>query len=151
MTKAALMVKDRKVTTQGAFNILSVENCWDRLNAEQFGRLAVSVAGRPDIYPVNYIVHDQRLVFRTAEGTKLASMAINTAVAFEIDGYEAETNTAWSVVLHGHARLVQHGAEAEALESLPLFPWNTSPKHRLVQVEPVEVTGRSFIAEGRHG
>lgn len=138
------------MTTSGAFKILTIDECWEHLSAEQFGRLAVSVAGRPDIFPVNYIVYDRTLIFRTAEGTKLASMAINTAVAFEIDGYDESTNVAWSVVVHGQARLVQHGADADKLESLPLFPWNTSPKHRLVQFQPHELTGRSFVASGRH-
>ncbi len=145
------MRHDGGVTTNGAFGIYEDSDCWERLAAEQFGRLAVSVGGRPDIFPVNNVVHYRRLIFRTAEGTKLAAVAINSAVAFEIDGYDETTNEAWSVVAFGQAKLIAHGSQAEALEDLPLFPWNTAPKHRLVQVEVYEVTGRHFVAEGRQG
>ena len=144
------MVHYGRVTANGAFEILTIDQCWNRLQGQQFGRLAVSVAGRPDIFPVNFVNYDRSVVFRTAEGTKLAAMAINAAVAFEVDGYDADTNTAWSVVMHGQARLIQHGTDAETLEGLPLFPWNTAPKHRLVQLRPHEISGRAFVAEGRH-
>jgi len=137
------------VNEDNPINTCDEDECWRRLESEQFGRLAVSVAGRPDIFPVNYIVHDRSLVFRTAEGSKLASVAINSAVAFEIDGYDAATNEAWSVVLHGHAVLIEHGPAEERLEALPLFPWNVSPKNRLVQIVPAQVTGRHFEAKGR--
>ena len=33
---------------------------------------------------------------------------------------------------------------------LPLFPWNTSPKNRFIKIDVLELSGRSFIAEGRH-
>lgn len=131
------------------FEILNDDECWRLLEGEQFGRLAVSVAGRPDIYPVNFVLYDGAIVFRTAEGSKLASLAINSAVAFEVDGYEPETNEAWSVVVHGAARLVEHTPDEDDLEHLPLFPWNTAPKNRLVKVDALEVSGRRFVAEGR--
>lgn len=132
------------------FEKLTDDECWRLLSAEQFGRLAVSVAGRPDIYPVNFVIYQDAIVFRTAEGSKLASMAINSAVAFEVDGYQADTNEAWSVVVHGAARLVDHQPDEDELEHLPLFPWNTAPKHRLVKLEAFEISGRRFVAEGRH-
>ncbi len=132
------------------FEILNEEQCWELLSGEQFGRLAVSVAGRPDIYPVNFIIYNGVVVFRTAEGSKLASMAINAAVAFEVDGYNPETNIAWSVVLHGQAKLVEHTPDEDELENLPLFPWNLAPKNRLVKIEAFELSGRRFTAEGRH-
>lgn len=131
------------------FEILTDDECWRLLEGEQFGRLAVSVAGRPDIYPVNFVLYSGAIVFRTAEGSKLASLAINSAVAFEVDGYEPETNEAWSVVVHGAARLVEHTPDEDDLEHLPLFPWNTAPKNRLVKVDAIEVSGRRFVAEGR--
>lgn len=131
------------------FEILAEDECWRLLQDQQFGRLAVSVAGRPDIYPVNFVMYQGNIVFRTAEGSKLASMAINSAVAFEVDGYLPETNEAWSVVVHGQARLVDHQPDEDDLDHLPLFPWNTAPKNRLVKIEAYELSGRRFVAEGR--
>lgn len=143
------MRNDGNVNAENAIEHMSEEECWELLASQEYGRLAVSVAGKPDIFPVNYVVHEGTVVFRTAEGSKLASVAINSAVAFEIDGYDPGNNSAWSVVVHGHAALVDHGSLEEELEHLPLFPWNITPKRRLVQVTSHDVHGRKFEAKGR--
>ena len=79
--------------------ILENAECWDLLREHQVGRLAVDIAGRPDIFPINYLVHGGGILFRTAPGTKLAGAILGRHVAFEIDGYQPDERTAWSVVL----------------------------------------------------
>lgn len=143
------MRNDGGVNAENAIEHLSEEECWELLAAHEYGRLAVSVAGKPDIFPVNYVVYEDAVVFRTAEGSKLASVAINSAVAFEIDGFDPASNTAWSVVMHGHAVLIEHGSLEEELEHLPLFPWNINPKRRLVEIKAHDLHGRRFEAKGR--
>lgn len=130
--------------------VLTDQECWELLAGEQIGRLAVVVADRPDIFPVNFVVHDGRILFRTAEGSKLASVVIHREIAFEVDGFDEATNEAWSVVLDGMARVLEHDDEVEAAESLPLFPWNISPKNHFVEIEALSLSGRRFVAEGRH-
>jgi hypothetical protein len=95
-------------------------------------------------------VHEGQILFKTAEGSKLASVMAHHEVAFEIDGYDPETNEAWSVVMEGLARVLTHDDELDAAEKLPLFPWNTAPKNRFVAIDPTRVSGRRFVAEGRH-
>ena len=51
---------------------LPANACWALLRSQEVGRLAVSIADRPEIFPVNYVVDHGTVVFRTAEGTKLA-------------------------------------------------------------------------------
>lgn len=46
------------------------------------------------------------MVFRTGEGTKLALSG--NPVAFEVDGYDPETNRAWSAVINGAAEMPQN-------------------------------------------
>ena len=60
---------------RNGMEILSESQCWDLLDEEVVGRLAVAPGGRPDIFPVNFITHDGAILFRTAEGSKLASVA----------------------------------------------------------------------------
>jgi len=60
---------------------LSDNECWEILDRERFGRLAVAVHGDPDIFPVNFLVDDGKLLMRTAPGTKLTELVINAAVA----------------------------------------------------------------------
>jgi len=128
---------------------LSADECWELLAQETLGRLAVSVRGEPDIFPINYAVTDRSIVVRTTAGSKLVSMMLNASVAFEIDGLREEDNVAWSVVAKGLARDVAPGAIADKIAELPV-PWNTSPKNRFVLIQVTEITGRSFEAKGRN-
>ena len=94
---------------------LDTETCWRLLTQEEVGRLAVSVGRHPDLFPLNYIVDGDTLVFRTAEGAKLAALAIDSAVAFEIDGYDASAGEAWSVVVKGRAHEIDMQQRARVI------------------------------------
>jgi nitroimidazol reductase NimA-like FMN-containing flavoprotein (pyridoxamine 5'-phosphate oxidase superfamily) len=123
---------------------LPVESCFELLGRETVGRLAISIQNRPDVFPINYVVDRGTIVFRTAEGTKLAAAVLGRGVAFEVDGVDTEAGEAWSVIVKGRAVEIEGMyALLDALE-LPLFPWHAAPKHRFVRIEPIEVTGRRF-------
>jgi nitroimidazol reductase NimA-like FMN-containing flavoprotein (pyridoxamine 5'-phosphate oxidase superfamily) len=121
---------------------LTDDECWDLLISSSFGRLAMSISGEPDIYPVNFVTADSRLVFRTAEGTKLLELTVNNRVAFEIDGIGR--SEAWSVVARGEARILDKQAEIEAADQLPLRPLIPTLKYIYVEITPTRVTGRRF-------
>jgi hypothetical protein len=127
-----------------AIDILSDEECWTLLAQTSVGRLATDVGGRPDIFPVNYIVDDGAVVFKTGAGTKLASAALMHHVAFEIDGYVPDERVAWSVVIKGRADQIEKMFDVFDAEDLPLFPWAANPKPNFVKITPEEVTGRRF-------
>jgi hypothetical protein len=124
--------------------ILDPPACWALLRRSEVGRLAVSINNHPDIFPVNYVVDHGTVVFRTAEGTKLAASVLGSSVAFEADGYDAAAGEAWSVVIKGHAVEIEQIHQLFAAVDLPLFPWNASPKGRFVRIEPSEISGRRF-------
>jgi len=54
--------------------ILDESACWRLLRSTEVGRLAVALADRPDIFPINFLVDQATIVFRTAEGSKLAAV-----------------------------------------------------------------------------
>ena len=122
--------------------ILSADECWDLLESQPVGRLAVAVRNHPDIFPVNYIVDDRTVVFRTDPGMKLAAAVAGESVAFEIDDYDAERGVGWSVVLTGEAREISKLEEVVRVESLPLVPAVAGRKNRWVRIHPLSVTGR---------
>lgn len=128
---------------------LSVAECWRLLRLHEVGRLAVSITDHPDIFPVNYVVDGDGIVFRTGAGTKLAAAVLGRGVAFEIDGYDPIAGEAWSVVAKGRARQIERMIEYFEADDLPLFPWHASPKPDIVRIEPGEVTGRRFHVVGR--
>ena len=78
------------------------------------------------------------------QGTKLAGAVLNRFVAFEIDGYEPEERTAWSVVIKGNASAIERMQEVFDAEDLPLFPWLAWEKPNFVRIDPTSVTGRRY-------
>jgi nitroimidazol reductase NimA-like FMN-containing flavoprotein (pyridoxamine 5'-phosphate oxidase superfamily) len=131
-------------TDRFGVTVLELNECWRLLRQAEVGRLAVSIRDLPDLFPINFIVDRGTVVFRTAEGTKLAAAVLGRAVAFEIDGYDAEAGEAWSVVIKGRAVEIERMQDVFDALDLPLFPWHASPKHRFVRIEPDDVTGRRF-------
>ena len=67
---------------------LSDEECWQLLAGEELGRLVTRVGDVLDIFPVNYVVDEDTIVFRTAEGVewKGRRYASLSAVARAITG-----------------------------------------------------------------
>jgi nitroimidazol reductase NimA-like FMN-containing flavoprotein (pyridoxamine 5'-phosphate oxidase superfamily) len=129
---------------QRATEILCESECWTLLDGASVGRLAVDIAGQPDIFPINFVVDRSGIVFRTAAGTKLAGAVLNRLVAFEIDGYEPTDRSAWSVVVKGRARAIERMQEVFDAEELPLYPWIAWDKPNFVRIDPSTITGRRF-------
>ena len=126
---------------------LSESESWTLLREAVVGRLAVIVDDQPDIFPVNHLVDLGSVVFRTGAGTKLTG-AIGHQVAFEVDGYDLESASAWSVVVKGKARAVNRLDDVLAMISLPPFAWHSAPKPHYVRIEPESITGRRFEVSG---
>lgn len=123
-------------------SVLPVSECWDLLTSLTLGRLVTSVDGQPDIFPVNYVVQRHTVLFRTAEGTKLVSTAINNRVLFEVDDHNVAEG--WSVIVRGTARSLHTFEELEDAEKAHVLPWTTSEKSHYVRIIPEAITGRRF-------
>lgn len=137
-------VDDRSPTRQ-----LSEEECWERLAAAPYGRVAATAAGEIDIFPVNHAVDGGTIVFRTSAGTKLLELTIRHRVAFEVDGYTDAD--AFSVVVKGDAEEFDRQSEVAAAERLGITPWAPEEKDRWVRITPVEVHGRAFERRRQQG
>lgn len=123
---------------------LSDEESLELLATKTFGRLVVRRKDDMDLFPLNYLVHEGEIYFRTAEGSKLFSLTLNNDVLFEADNVDADSQEAWSVVVKGTARTLTSNAEIEAADQLPLKPWLPTLKYNYVVVSPNEISGRKF-------
>lgn len=123
--------------------IMSDELCWERLRAEEFGRMAFHLADEVHIIPINYAIDGQRIVFRTAEGSKLLGVVMNDDVAFEIDRIDQDDENAWSVIARGRASILE-GEDARNADNLRLRPWVSTEKFNVVAITVDEISGREF-------
>lgn len=122
---------------------LGHQEAWDFLTEHTFGRLALSIMGQPEIFPINYTVDGTTILFRTAEGTKLIGIVIDSHVAFEVDQVEADGAT--SVVAKGTAREVERQSDIDAFDLSGLTPWIPTLKYHLIAIDVSEVSGRRFV------
>jgi nitroimidazol reductase NimA-like FMN-containing flavoprotein (pyridoxamine 5'-phosphate oxidase superfamily) len=54
---------------------LSESESWNLLAGVALGRLVTSVDDQPEVFPVNFVVQNRTVLFRTGEGTKLVSQS----------------------------------------------------------------------------
>jgi nitroimidazol reductase NimA-like FMN-containing flavoprotein (pyridoxamine 5'-phosphate oxidase superfamily) len=124
--------------------VIEWADCVELLVTEDVGRLAVVVGGRPEIFPVNYVVDGEAIVFRTDGGTKLSG-ATQGPVAFEVDHFDPVRRAAWSVVVHGRAHQVtslDNPLLRQRIARLALYPWTGHEKPHVLRIVPQTVTGR---------
>ena len=125
------------------FQELDPETCLGLLREQSIGRLAIS---RPDaaphLVPVNYAVLRRSIVFRTTPGTKLDLLATEP-VSFEVDHWDAEGRSGWSVVVQG---LAYEASDREMeYETLDLDSVAEQQHSRWVRIVPDVITGRRVV------
>jgi nitroimidazol reductase NimA-like FMN-containing flavoprotein (pyridoxamine 5'-phosphate oxidase superfamily) len=117
--------------------------CRDLLASHQVARVAVCTPDGPQIVPVNYVVDEDSVVFRTAPYGVLGRHAWKGRVAVEIDHIDPFTRSGWSVVAAGRGHLAE---DAEELALLRAFhnpqPWAAGSRLLYVRVVWDRLTGR---------
>lgn len=121
---------------------LEEDTSWGYLDSVAVGRLATALDSQPSIFPVNFVVDGTSVVFRTAEGSKLAEVVLNQNVAFEADDWDDDAG--WSVVIHGTAERISNPDELARADKMPLRPWTGTAKHHFVRITPTTISGRYF-------
>ena len=129
---------------------LPAQECWALLAEAPVGRVGVLVDSAPEIYPVNYAVDGESVVFRTDPGTKLRALDRSPSVCFEADDVDAEDRTGWSVLIKGRATELSSAADLVTAGELPLRFWGSGDKSHWVRIVPAEITGRRIGPIGRH-
>lgn len=128
--------------SENPVTVLTEDESWELVAGEAMGRLVTRVGDVVDVVPINFVLDGRALVFRTAPGSKLSGLTINSSVVFETDRFDAVGG--WSVVLRGTARALETEAEVAAAEALPLRPWVPTLKTVFVRVEVESLSGRAF-------
>uniref|UniRef100_UPI0038CDB02C helix-turn-helix domain-containing protein n=1 Tax=Streptomyces carminius TaxID=2665496 RepID=UPI0038CDB02C len=122
---------------------LGPEDCRTRLSSHGVGRIAVTTPDGPAIVPVNYLVSDTGIAFRTAPDATPAA-AVGHEVAFEVDQVDEAMRRGWSVLVVGPARTASPKEAARLAELAPSEPWAGGDREQWVIVRPDRVTGRQI-------
>ena len=134
----------KNIDLLGGTEILSEDECWELLRSQTVGRVVVAMNSELDVFPVNYGLDGEGIIFRTNAGRKL-TWSLGRPVAFEIDRIDVPSRTGWSVVAHGEARDITRFDAGE--RQVAAHPW-TGAKDFLIRITPRSVTGRRVAAQG---
>jgi uncharacterized protein len=121
--------------------------CWRHLRNEDLGRIGVTLDGQPLVFPVNYAVNKEWIVFRTAPGTML-HRAPGSPACFEIDGYDRGLREGWSVMAVGKLEEITESddSHSQALRGLPVQPLAPGPRPHWIALRVERVSGRQFTS-----
>lgn len=135
------------MTTTRAITRLDHDECLRLLETDEVGRLAIVVGGAPHVIPVNYAMDGESIVFRTDEGTKLHA-AERAPACFEVDSFDRDLGSGWSVVAHGNLFEVTRydGRVLTRLSTVRLVPWAPGEKAHWMRLIARYFTGRRLTA-----
>jgi nitroimidazol reductase NimA-like FMN-containing flavoprotein (pyridoxamine 5'-phosphate oxidase superfamily) len=129
---------------QGRLTELAEAECLELLATRQVGRLAYCDQDGPLAVPVNYVVHDGMVLFRTSPHTSLGQHARSAAVAFEVDEIDDFSQSGWSVLVRGPAEYVDPDDLPTGRNSRPV-PWPQGVRTLHVRIRPLSITGRRLL------
>ena len=132
-------------TGPSGVEVLDEHECLALLATGQVGRVGVVVDGQPLIFPVNYVFDAGTIIVRTGLGTLLGGASF-AHVAFEIDSFDLERRSGWSVMVQGVGHDITDSLDltSERLQSLDVSPLAPGAKPRLLRIDTTTVSGRRF-------
>ena len=123
---------------------ITVEECLVLLGAKNLGRLAFMRDRLPEVLPVNYLLHEGAVIFRSDYGGKVDEL-VGAQVAFEIDEVDPRHRSGWSVVVTGRAEEIWQPDELIKIRHLPLRPWAPGEREHWMRIWPGSLTGRRIV------
>ena len=122
---------------------LSYAKCRGLLSGGVFGRVAVCTTDGPRIFPVNYSVVDESVLFRTSPYGVVATHDWRSQMAFEVDHVDYGEHRGWSVLAVGHGERVEDPDElAHIKRTWDPRPWASGTRPLYVRLNWIELTGR---------
>jgi uncharacterized protein len=130
--------------------VIDREECLRLLAGDEIGRLAVIAGNTPVVLPVNYALDGETVVFRSDPGTKV-ERGPRARASFEVDCFDRERRTGWSVVATGRLEEVTRydAATFDRVQQLAVDPWAAGDKAHWMRLIPDRVTGRRVVSRSR--
>jgi nitroimidazol reductase NimA-like FMN-containing flavoprotein (pyridoxamine 5'-phosphate oxidase superfamily) len=129
---------------QGQLRDLSQEECLELLASKSVGRIAYDGPDGPEVLPLNFVVQDGSVLFRTSPYSELGRRLRLDVAAFQVDEVDDYTQSGWSVLLRGPIEPV----EPDDLPPADLRPtaWPAGRRSLHLRLQPRTITGRRLLA-----
>ncbi len=133
---------------------LSREECLALVSGTGIGWIGYVGRYGPVALPVNYRLHDGRILFRTSaddalsEDPRTGITGADYHVAFEVDVIDATAREGWSVLIQGPAHHVDEPADRAATSSAGLQPWPGGDRELCIRIIPARINGRRVRQAG---
>ena len=127
---------------------LDEDTCLQLISRGGIGRIGYTGRFGMVVLPVNYALHDDAVVFRTAEHGPLDEdlrTGIDGAeykVAFEIVDVDRAAREGWSVLIQGSAHHVDSETERASVLEAGVEPWPGDVRELFLRIIPTRITGR---------
>jgi uncharacterized protein len=128
---------------------LDREECLELLAAKSVGRIAYAADYGARILPVNYVLADDSIIFRTVPDGQIFHHALDSMCAFEIDDTDEFFESGWSVVAIGRLELATGDDFDHIRYGKSPQPWATGNRYMFVRLPCTQVSGRRVIGHGR--
>ena len=122
--------------------------CLRLISPGGIGRLAYSGRYGLTVFPVNYRVREESIVFRTAEYSPTDEDLLTGIpdaeyeVAFEIDAIDPVAREGWSVLIQGPAHHMDLPAEHDLTMESGLDPRAGGESQHGIRITPIRIAGR---------
>jgi uncharacterized protein len=121
--------------------------CLSLLADGVIGRVIFTDHALPTVQPVNFVLDGEEIIFRTANGSKLAAAARNAVVAFQLDEFDTTARSGWTVLGVGEAYEVVDPARLAELADLQPDPWVREHDAHTLSIPLTIITGRRLTAD----
>lgn len=126
---------------------LTRNECLSLLADGVIGRVIFTDHALPTVQPVNYLLDGEEIIFRTANGSKLAAATRNAVVAFQLDEFDMTARSGWTVLGVGEAYEVVNPARLAELADLQPDPWVREHDAHTLSIPLTIVTGRRLTTD----
>lgn len=124
---------------------LDAEESWQLAGTQNVCRVAWTTGSGPMVIPVNHVLHDRTIWFRTSAYSTLVREVDDERVAVLVDEVHEETRLGWSVQVRGTAHVHWHVEEVPEPVQV-LHTWASGARPLWVEIRADEIHGRRLLA-----
>lgn len=128
--------------------VLSQAESLRRISEAQVGRVGFFHDGDVHILPVNHVLLDGTIAFRSSWGAKLMTLTESTPASFEVDAFDESHKTGWSVLVKGIVDQIEDEQDHDRLSAASVSWLPDDAGSRWVRIRPEEISGREIRRGG---